>query len=386
MIDRRNRPAVARRGRDRGLPPRRWSRRTRDAVLALIGIMAALPCRAAERKAAPAPSPTLTAEAIRGGEIYGRMCAVCHGAGGEGYVADQAPRLAQPEFLATASDDYLRVAIADGRRGTTMSAWARNRGGPLKPDDIDAVIAFIRSWQRTPSARLDERPLHGTAQTGAELYETHCTACHGVRGIGGPQLQVAGPQLLASASDGFLRAAIRNGRPGTPMPAFQSKLSSQQIDDVIAALRTFQPDLSAVQTTGVPPPLPLGPVPLNPKGPEPRGFTQGGTTPADVIHAELTRGARLAILDARAPSDFLREHITGAVSVPFYDPSPYYAALPTDTWLVCYCACPHAESSQLAQQLAAHGFAKVTVLDEGLGVWKTRGYPVTVADAAAPAP
>ena len=105
-------------------------------------------------------------------------------------------------------------------------------------------------------------------------------------------------------------------------------------------------------------------------------------TPADVIHAELVRGARFAILDARAPSDYLREHITGAVSVPFYDPSPYFAALPKDTWLVCYCACPHAESGQLAQQLGAQGFTKVAVLDEGLGVWKARGYPVTSGAAA----
>jgi len=75
------------------------------------------------------------------------------------------------------------------------------------------------------------------------------------------------------------------------------------------------------------------------------------------------------------------EHIAGAVSVPFYDPSPYFAALPKDTWLVCYCACPHAESGQLAQQLGAQGFTKVAVLDEGLGVWKARGYPVTTSDA-----
>ena len=59
---------------------------------------------------------------------------------------------------------------------------------------------------------------------------------------------------------------------------------------------------------------------------------------------------------------------------PFYDPAPYFAGLPKDTWLVCYCACPHAESGQLAGKLGAHGFTKVTVLDEGLGVWKNRGY------------
>jgi cytochrome c oxidase cbb3-type subunit 3/ubiquinol-cytochrome c reductase cytochrome c subunit len=259
-----------------------------------------------------------------------------------------------------------------------MSAWSRSKGGPLKGEDISAVVVFIRSWQTGPSARLDERPLKGDARAGTAVYDAQCAVCHGERGVGGPQLQIGLPEVLSTASDGFLRAAIRRGRSGTPMPAFEGKLSPQAIDDVIAALRSFQPMIAEADLATRPPPLPLGPVPLNPHGPEPQGFKQfSAMTGADVIHAELKRGARMAILDARAPSDYLREHITGAVSVPFYDPSPYFAALPKDTWLVCYCACPHAESGQLARELGAHGFTKVTVLDEGLGVWKSRGYPIT---------
>ena len=83
----------------------------------------------------------------------------------------------------------------------------------------------------------------------------------------------------------------------------------------------------------------------------------------------------MGILDARAPSDYMREHIAGAVSVPFYDAERYVAALPKGLWLVAYCACPHAESGQLAQKLLSNGLRKVTVLDEGLGVWKSKGYP-----------
>src|SRR5688572_19990491 len=47
----------------------------------------------------------------RGAELYSAMCAVCHGANGEGYKADLAPALAHPEFLATVSDEFLRTAI-----------------------------------------------------------------------------------------------------------------------------------------------------------------------------------------------------------------------------------------------------------------------------------
>ena len=117
-------------------------------------------------------------------------------------------------------------------------------------------------------------------------------------------------------------------------------------------------------------------MPLNPKGPEPVGFrAHPATTPLDTVKAQLDRHARLALLDARAPSDYASEHISGAVSVPFYDIEPYVAALPKNAWLVCYCSCPHAESSSLATALAAKGFTRVTVLDEGLRLWKAKNYP-----------
>jgi cytochrome c oxidase cbb3-type subunit 3/ubiquinol-cytochrome c reductase cytochrome c subunit len=192
---------------------------------------------------------------------------------------------------------------------------------------------------------------------------------------------VGGAELLASASDGFLRHAIRRGREGTEMPAFGVALGDGTVEDLVSVLRSWQgrTAVSPRQAPARPPPLPLGPVPLNPRGPEPQGFvaqgTGAGTTRADTVKAQLDRGARMALLDARAPSDYAREHIAGAVSVPFYDPDPYFAQLPRDAWLVAYCACPHAESGQLAQKLVSHGFTKVTVLDEGLGVWKARKYP-----------
>ena len=48
--------------------------------------------------------------------------------------------------------------------------------------------------------------------------------------------------------------------------------------------------------------------------------------------------------------------------------------LPRERWIVTYCACPHAESGDLAAKLVAAGFTKVTVLNEGLGYWKSKGY------------
>lgn len=325
----------------------------------------------------------------RGQALYARTCAVCHGPQGEGYKADRAPALAHPSFLASVDDAFLREAITHGRNNSTMSAWSKQHGGPLSSEDIEAVIAFIRSFEQGARMTLDEHPLYGDAKRAAPVYKRLCARCHGERGVGGPDLQIGNPRLLKTASNGFLRFAIWAGRPGTDMNAFGGTLSTQEIEDMVALVRSFggkEAELS-VTSTEPPPrltaPLPLGKVPLHPKGPAPRGFkTYPSTTPAQVIHRELARGARMALLDARAPSDFVRQHIAGAVSVPFYDPSPYLDKLPKDAWLVTYCACPSAESGELAQKLLNHGFKNVTVLAEGIGHWISQGWKTEGAEPA----
>lgn len=319
----------------------------------------------------------------RGRQLYGRMCSVCHGARGQGYKADEAPRLAGAEFLASVSDAYLKKTIADGRSGTTMSAWSKARGGPLGAPDIDALVKFIRTWQHTPPLKLDQRPLSGDVERGRLVFAERCMWCHGARGVDGPYVHIGNPQWLALASNGFLRAAIQRGRAETPMPAFEHKLGHAQVEDVVALLRSWRFAASVpFQPRADRRPIPLGPVPLHPRGPPPSGFKKyPATTPAAVVKAALDRGARLALLDARAPSAYANDHIAGAVSVPFYNPSPYLSKLPKDTWLVCYCSCPHAESSELARKLKHHGFSKVAVLAEGFHVWKARHYPTRAGRA-----
>ncbi len=313
----------------------------------------------------------------RGATLYHRMCSVCHGADGEGYAADNAPAISNARYLAVVNDHFLETAIGNGRSGTTMSAWSSSRGGPLGYKDIAAVVSYLRTFERYPNLPADDGQSKGDSKRGASTFKARCESCHGERGATGPYVRIGNPELLAVGGNGMLRATIEHGREGTIMPAFGRELGRDGIEDVVAALRAWQAEAprEVRPAPAKPPPLPLGPVPLNPKGPEPEGFkNQPGTTPADIVKRELDRGAKMALLDARAQSDYLGEHIKGAVSVPFFDPDPYVAQLPKDAWLVCYCACPHAESGQLARKLVDKGFTKVTVLDEGLGVWRARKY------------
>ncbi len=232
----------------------------------------------------------LNAEAQRGHDLYLQMCAVCHGESGEGYRADRAPRLAQPDFLASVSDAYLRYAISDGRPGSTMSAWSKLRGGPLDAGDVNALVAFLRSWDTRPRVSLDGHPAAGEARRGEAVFAKECARCHGAKGTGGPYIQIGGRELLSSASVGFLRYAIRVGRPGTLMPGFASKLGDASIEDLLALLASWKaPAAAAGRDVVHPPPIPLGPVPLNPGGPPANGFkTYPSGTPLEVIK----KGAR----------------------------------------------------------------------------------------------
>src|SRR5262245_19741534 len=66
----------------------------------------------ARKKAAVALSPV-----ERGRATYAQLCATCHGVAGNGYVADNAPSLRSPTFLATATNAFLEAAILRGRPG-----------------------------------------------------------------------------------------------------------------------------------------------------------------------------------------------------------------------------------------------------------------------------
>ncbi|HSY20663.1 MAG TPA: cytochrome c, partial [Polyangiaceae bacterium] len=87
---------------------RSWSVRSWPAVSLAIAAFLAIATTECHR-------PALTETERHGQEVYARTCAVCHGPNGEGYAADQAPALAQPDFLASVSDDFLRSSITSGR-------------------------------------------------------------------------------------------------------------------------------------------------------------------------------------------------------------------------------------------------------------------------------
>ena len=328
------------------------------------------------------PKEDPQARAVKtGAGLYAKYCAFCHGKNGEGFAADEANALANREFLRSATDDFIVQGIVRGRPGTPMSAWGKEYGGVLGDDDVSALLAFIRAWQVGESIEIGTEKIEGDASKGAKTYAQLCASCHGDKGQGGMAVSVNNPVLHETASDGFLRYAIAKGRPGTPMPGFKRQLLAGDIDNLVVYLRTLKADIEH------------GPVAedvdvsfstdrlenavLNPDG-DPADFTprDGRFVPADEIHAAMEAGQSLIILDARPHNDYLKAHVEGAISVPFYEVDQAVDHLPKDRWIITYCVCPHAMSGKALDRLREHGFEKTAILDEGFFEWFSRGYPV----------
>jgi mono/diheme cytochrome c family protein len=231
---------------------------------------------------------------VRGATLFETTCFICHGQHGSG--TEIAPAINDRERLSQFEDDWYRAVISNGRPAKGMPTW----GTVLSPEQIGDLVALIRAWRdgltvapdislvrRVSSALYAVRqfdPLDATfhlgaalAQTegpeavelqqavelirqnrlfeaeallvglfppeemGRELFTTHCAACHGEGGTGrtGPNLHENG--FVQSRSDEDLVSFILEGRRGTAMDGFGGTLASEEVANLIALLRSWQP-------------------------------------------------------------------------------------------------------------------------------------------------
>lgn len=326
------------------------------------------------------PTPVVPPDAAavtRGHEAFSRYCALCHGEHAEGYAADNAPALGNPDFLRVATDEFLRIAIEEGHAGTPMSAWHQRAGGPLDDATIAEIIAFLRSHAEGPPVDTAGSSVRGDREHGATLFAEHCAECHGDEGQGVNATSLDSEVFLRTATDGFVRETIARGRRGTPMHGWDDRLASSDIDDLTTFVRSLSPRTLPPEPPMGPPPPGLDDLVLNPDGTnaafvarEDR-FVPG----VDVLHA-MENHERFILLDARASSDWATAHIPGAAPFPFYEASELVGHI-TDPniWVIAYCACPHGASGHVVDELRAAGHVRSAILDEGIGWWIEQGYP-----------
>ena len=176
--------------------------------------------------------------------LYAQNCAGCHGTGGSGGAGNA---LRDPVFLAIADDSAIRNAASNGVRGTPMPAFAQSAGGMLTDKQIDALVRGIRSWARPDDLHGANPPPYaaktaGSAQHGADVYQTFCSGCHGPNGTGGKSASsIVDRSYLALVSDQYLRTEVIAGRPELGAPDWGGNvpgrpMSDQEVTDVVAWL------------------------------------------------------------------------------------------------------------------------------------------------------
>lgn len=339
---------------------------------------------------APSSAPTSKAPGTAGDKpdgaaLYVKYCALCHGPEAKGYAADNAPSLVTPSFLESATDAFIAGGIRNGRPGTAMAAYGKLHGGPMNEAEIRAVVQFVRS--KGPAAKpLTHTPANGDVAHGNELYQAQCVTCHGTEKARGTAIWLFNPELLRSASADFLRHAITNGRPPTPMVAFGERLGEQGVEDLVAFLQSKTPGAATAAPKVDVAALGKLPIVINPKGKTP-SFTlrDDRFVPIEQVKIALEQKQRMIIIDARSPSDFIRSHVPGAISNGYYDKAGLDRLKDDGTWILAYCACPHHASGEVVDELRRRGFKHTAVMDEGILEWQHRGYPVA-GEATEPVP
>lgn len=313
-------------------------------------------------------------------DLYTKYCALCHGEDREGYAADFAPSLRSHSLLSTSmTSNFMRYTVQFGREGTAMAGYLKNQGGPLDYIEIELLLKWLNETAGVEKpAKLSRDPIAGDVELGATLYAKHCTVCHGVDGEGITAPALGNPMLLATATDDFLRYAIAEGRDSTPMVAFKDSLSTMEIEALTAFLRSRASGWDVPKNDTISLPTPEEYV-LNPdrQGPD-FELRDGRFVSAAQVKQALEDSLRFVLLDARSKVAWRQTHIPGAVPVPYYEePADFIQHIPNDsTFVVAYCACPHAASGRVINTLQRYGYQNTAILDEGILVWAQLGYPV----------
>ena len=178
------------------------------------------------------PWEKLTPQQAEGKRLFMASCVSCHDHG----------RVTNKGVLWESS------AVSYPRNQVTPGDYPQPQSAKTSPQ-VDAMTSA------TPYHLHDLPPklsgLTETEQRGETLFQQNCAFCHAADGtarnwIGSfmephPRDLTKSP-VMDSMTRTRLRAVIRDGLPGTSMPAWKSVLSEQQVEDVIAYVaRAFHP-------------------------------------------------------------------------------------------------------------------------------------------------
>ncbi|MET1254626.1 c-type cytochrome [Aliikangiella maris] len=324
------------------------------------------------------PPRTLTQEQAKVAEAnYKKYCILCHGENRQGHVNDHAPSLRSQSLFQSGVPHAVLRAMSFGREGTPMGGYLDEIGGPMSLDEVWNLTYWLFEKSGAERVKLSTEPVHGDIQLGEKVYQKECASCHGKKGEGITAPALGNQSALAHNTDEFIRYAIRHGRQDTPMPAFENKLSSTEIDNITAFIRSRGKDWTMKTTVLKQLPTPDKYI-INPQGDNPKFKLQDGLyVSSEDLNNALVKKQRMVLLDTRVTSVWQRVHIEGAIPLPYYaDVAEVVKDIPKDVQIIAYCSCPRAAADSIIHQLRSMGYKNTATLYEGIFGWMNFGYPV----------
>jgi mono/diheme cytochrome c family protein len=118
--------------------------------------------------------------AQKGEKLYLTHCARCHGE--TGGVQKRIRAINSKKYLETVNDSILYKIIERGIPRTGMVALSDKEGGPLNAEQINDLVAFIRSWEKTaptlPEEAQAKEKSFFTQEEVAYVGSETCLGCH----------------------------------------------------------------------------------------------------------------------------------------------------------------------------------------------------------------
>ena len=185
-------------------------------VLGIV-LMRLAPPAAAETQVAA----SLSDQIAQGQNLYSVNCAQCHGPVGEGGVIQGVAGLdgynmkaihSQDEMY-TRTDETLADVISYGQPNLGMQPFGTAYGGALSPDDIDAIVTFMRyTWDDRSvlpagTTGLGSIPVPGAGEVPsydvniAPLVTRYCVSCHSKGKVNNNYLMTSYDEMLNTGDD-----------------------------------------------------------------------------------------------------------------------------------------------------------------------------------------
>ena len=189
-----------------------------------------------------------------GAQLFSDNCSSCHGQFGEGgpnpaRTGDVIAPISSAEYLKTRDDATLRNIISQGQPDFGMSPFGAENGGPLDDEQVDAIVAFIRSWEANPPVELPPEIISATPSapseaslSGSQIYVSVCSSCNGENGEGGVGPAMNTQEFQDLYDDQAMFDTINIGHEATAMIAWGEILTSDQIAQLVQYIRRLNPD------------------------------------------------------------------------------------------------------------------------------------------------